>query len=178
MSETKIESIPTAEECIALLIKVGCSEKVFCHCKAVRDVALRIAKKTTVNHQLVEAGALLHDIGRSQTHGIDHAIVGARLAKKLGLSKEIIGIIEHHIGAGLSPTVAKSLGLPYRDYMPQTIEEKIVCHADNLIDDCTRQNIEVEIERAFMENNKDYAMQLVKLHKEISELIGMDANLV
>jgi uncharacterized protein len=172
-------SIPSAEECLQLLKDAGCSEKVICHCKAVRDVAMRIVGYIPkADKQLVEAGALLHDIGRSQTHGIDHAIVGARIAKKLGLSENIVHIIERHIGAGLTPSVAKSLGLPFKDFMPKTLEEKIVCHADNLIDDCERQDIEVEVERALRENHKEYAMQLVKLHKEISDLIGMDANTV
>lgn len=172
------KDIPSPDDCISLLKKMGCSEDVICHCKAVRDVAVRMAKRTDANLALVEAGALLHDIGRSKTHGIDHAIEGARIAKTLGLSKEILGIIEHHIGAGLTAPVAKSLGLPFRDFMPETLEEKIVCHADNLIDECTFQPIEVEIERAIRENHKEYAMQLVKLHKEISEYIGIDANLV
>lgn len=178
MKNQSNDGIPSAEECINLMRNVGCSEDVICHCKAVRDVALKIAEKTDANMQLVEAGSLLHDIGRSQTHGINHAVIGARIAKKLGLSEEIIGIIEHHIGAGLTANVAKSLGLPHKDFMPKTLEEKIVCHADNLIDDCSRQDIEVEVERALRENHKEYAMQLVKLHKEISDLIGIDANLV
>jgi uncharacterized protein len=171
-------NFPSAEECISLLRKVGCSEQVICHCQAVCDVALKIAVKTTADQSLVRAGALLHDIGRSKSHGIDHAIIGARLARELGISEDIVGIIEHHIGAGLSSSAAKGLGLPEKDFFPQTLEEKIVCHADNLIDDCRRQNIEVEVEKALLEDKKDYAMQLVKLHKEISELIGMDANMV
>ena len=178
MNQTSKGLIPSADECILLLEKMGCSEEVICHSKAVRDVAMRIAEKTDANLRLIEAGSLLHDIGRSKTHGIDHAVVGGRIAKKLGLSDKIIGIIEHHIGAGLTAPVAKSLGLPNKDFMPKTLEEKIVCHADNLIDDCSRQNIEVEVERAVMEDHKEYALQLVKLHKEISDLIGMDANLV
>lgn len=177
MKQSK-ECIPSVEQCLSLLKEAGCSEQVICHCQAVRDVALKIAGKTNVNQSLVEAGALLHDIGRSQSQGIDHAVIGARMARQLGLSKAIIGIIEHHIGAGLSSDSAKALGLPAKDFRPRTVEEKIVCHADNLIDDCRRQTIEVEVERALLENKKDYAMQLVKLHKEISELIGMDANLV
>lgn len=172
------DHIPTAEQCVSLLKDAGCGEQVICHCQAVHDVALKIAEKTSANQSLVEAGALLHDIGRSKSHGIDHALIGARLARELGLSAAIVGIIEHHIGAGLSSNSAKALGLPAKDFRPRTVEEKIVCHADNLIDDCRRQNIEVEVERALRENKKDYAMQLVKLHKEISELIGMDANLV
>jgi len=176
MIQKQDEFIPSADECIALLKKVGCSYNVFCHCKAVHEVAMRIAEKTDVNLSIVKAGSLLHDIGRSHTHGIDHGIVGGRIAKKLGLSPKIIRIIERHVGAGLTPTVAKSFGLPYKEFMPKTLEEKIVCHADNLIDDCSRVPIEVEVQRALQENHKEYALLLVKLHKEISDLIGIDAN--
>lgn len=172
------KNIPSADDCLLLLKKAGCSSSVICHCKAVRDVAVSIAKRTDADVDLVQAGALLHDIGRSKSHGIDHALIGSTIAKELGLSEKIIDIIKHHIGAGLSAKTAKSLGLPYEDFMPITIEEKIVCHADNLIDDCSRQNIEVEVERALAENKKEYALQLVRLHKEISDLIGMDANMV
>ena len=176
MNQEKIEHIPSEEECIALLKKVGCSGKVICHCKKVRDVAMAIAQRTNANKKLVEAGALLHDIGRSQTHKLDHAIAGRRVAERLGLPESIICIIERHIGAGLNPKTAQSLGLPFKDYRPKTIEEKIVCHADNLVDDCSRQNIEIEIEQALFDGKKDYAKHLVQLHKEISDLIGMDAN--
>lgn len=172
------EFIPTPDQCRKLLKEAGCSDQVICHCEAVRDIALCIVKRTKADKNLVEAGALLHDIGRSKTHGIDHGVVGARIAKKLGLSKSIVSIIETHIGAGLTSSVAKSMGLPDKDFIPKTLEEKIVCHADNLVDDCRRQDIEVEVQRALRENHKEYALQLVKLHKEISDLIGMDANKV
>ncbi|MEA2055303.1 MAG: HDIG domain-containing protein [Candidatus Thermoplasmatota archaeon] len=171
-----MDKVPTPKECIELLKKQGCSEAVITHCKAVRDVAVRIAKKANANVELVEAGALLHDIGRSKTHGIRHAIEGVKIAKELGLPESIIKIIESHIGAGLSADVAKSIGLPKKDYVSITLEEKIVCHADNLIDNCKFQPIEVEVERALREGHKDYAMRLVKLHKELSDICGMDLN--
>ena len=137
-----MKQIPTYEECILLLKENGCSEEVINHCKAVRDIALKIAEHTNANREIVEAGALLHDIGRSKTHGIRHAIEGVKIAKKLGLSDELIKIIESHIGAGLSKEEAKKLGLPAKDYNPKTLEEKIVCHADNLIEDGEKQTIE------------------------------------
>ncbi len=169
-------AIPSPEECLGLLEERGCSKAVISHCKAVRDVAVRMAKKTDANVELVEAGALLHDIGRSRTHGIFHAIEGGKIAKQLGLSDRIVKIIERHIGAGLSAGVAKKLGLPPKDYIPKTLEEKIVCHADNLIDNCKRQNIEYEIERALNEGHKDYAIRLANLHKELSDICGVDLN--
>ena len=173
-----MKSIPSPKECIRLLKENGCSNQVIKHCKAVRDVAVKIAKKTNANLELVEAAALLHDIGRSKTHGILHGIEGVRIAEKIGLPYSIIRIIERHLGAGIPKSEAKKLGLPPKDYLPITLEEKIVCHADNLIDNCRRQNIEKEIERALKEGNKDYAERLIKLHKELSNICGIDLNLI
>ena len=164
------------EECIQILEKEGCSDRVIQHCKAVRDLAVKIAEKAGADVELVEVGALLHDIGRCKTHGINHSVVGARIAKKLGLPKEIINIIERHIGAGLTADIAKKLGLPEKDYTPKTLEEKIVCHADNLIDDVKRQNIELEIERALRNGQQEYAQRLAKLHRELSDICGINLN--
>ena len=171
-----MKKIPSPDECIAFLTNAGCSPEVIVHCKAVRDVALRIAKKTDADLNLVEAGALLHDIGRSKTHGIRHAVEGAIIARKLGLTDDIINIIERHIGAGLTKNEARKLGLPAKDFIPESLEEKIVCHADNLIDDGEMQPIEHEVERALLEGHDEYARRLVILHKEISDLCGIDVN--
>jgi tRNA (cytidine56-2'-O)-methyltransferase len=168
--------IPSYDECIEMLESEGCSKEVIAHCIAVRNIAVKIAKKTNADIRLVEAGALLHDIGRSKTHGIRHAVEGVKIAKKLGLSDEIIKIIERHIGAGLSKEEAKKLGLPVNDYIPETLEEKIVCHADNLIQDGKKQPIEKEVEKALEEGLNDYALKLVKLHKELSEICRIDLN--
>jgi len=168
--------IPTPDECIELLKKNGCSEKVVNHCKAVRDIAVKIAKKANADVKLVEAGALLHDIGRSKTHGILHAVEGVKIAKKLNLPDKIINIIERHIGAGIPKEEAKKLGLPYKDYIPLILEEKIVCHADNLINDCKRQNIEKEVEKALRNGQKNYAERLEMLHKELSGICGINLN--
>ncbi|MDH7506458.1 MAG: HDIG domain-containing protein [Candidatus Thermoplasmatota archaeon] len=173
-----MEDIPSADRCIEILKQSGCSEKVIRHCMAVRDVALKIAKKANADLKLVEAGALLHDLGRSKTHGIRHAFEGAKIAEKLGLPDIIIKIIERHIGAGIPAEDAKKLGLPEKDYLPITLEEKIVCHADSLVNNDKQQKIERELERVLMEGHKDYAIRLVKLHKELSDIIGMDVNLV
>ena len=171
-----MNSTPTPEECLDLLKKSDCSEEVIRHCKAVRNIAVRIGKKANADVDLVEASALLHDIGRSKTHGIKHAIEGAKIAKKLGLSEEIIKIIERHIGAGLSTDDAKKLELPAKNYIPETLEEKIVCHADNLIDNSKKRNIELEVERALLDGHNEYARRLVALHKELSDICGIDVN--
>jgi len=171
-----MSSIPSPERCLELLRESGCSDNVIRHCKAVRDVAVKIARKADADVELVEVGALLHDIGRSKTHGILHGVKGAKIAEKLNLPESIIHIIERHLGAGIPKEEAKKLGLPAKNYIPQTLEEKIVCHADNLIDNCRRQHIENEVKRALREGHKEYAERLVNLHKELNNICGTDLN--
>jgi len=172
------DHLPPPDQCIKYLEEAGCSEKVICHCKAVRDVAVRIAKKAQADVKLVEAGALLHDIGRSKTHDINHAIEGVRIAKQLGLPIQIILIIKRHIGAGINKEEAIRLGLPEDDYIPETLEEKIVCHADSLIVHCSRQPVEDEIADALLQGLVEYAHRLRVMHAELSEICNMDVNLI
>lgn len=132
------------KEAIDLLRKSGCSPGVIEHCKVVaayaREIAMDISRRSImkgvpveIDLDLVYAGGLLHDIGRSKTHSIHHAVEGAKIAIEKGLDEKIVYIIERHIGAGIQEEEAVALGLPAKDYMPLTLEEKIVAHADNLV---------------------------------------------
>jgi tRNA (cytidine56-2'-O)-methyltransferase len=171
-----MNSIPNPGQCLRLLKEAGCSEEIINHCKAVRKVAIRIAKKAHADIPLVEAGALLHDIGRSKTQGIMHGVEGAKIAQKLGLSISIVNIIERHLGAGIPKEEAAELGLPVKDYMPVTLEEKIVAHADNLIENDREHPIEMEVEKALQKGHPKHAERLMKLHEELSLLCGVDLN--
>jgi len=171
-----VDKLPTPEECIEILKSAGCSDNVIEHCKRVRDVALKIAECTGANKKIVEVGALLHDIGRSKTHSIRHGIEGARIARKLGLPDVIVRIIERHLGAGIPKEEAKKLGLPERDFIPRSLEEKVVAHADNLIEYNRIIRVEEEIERQMRKGNIDYARRLRELHDELSKLCGRDLN--
>lgn len=117
-----------------ILIAAGCTPDIIAHCEAVSKTAYSIARglKIGIDDELVRLGGLLHDIGRSRTQGIEHALAGAEIAKQLGFSDELVSIIERHIGAGITAVEAERLGLPKRDYLPLTPEEKIVSYADNL----------------------------------------------
>ncbi|MFQ6105814.1 MAG: TIGR00295 family protein [Candidatus Hydrothermarchaeaceae archaeon] len=119
---------------VELLRKLGCSESVIKHCTTVSRKAVDICNRVNikVDRGLVRNGALMHDIGRSRTNGITHALIGAELAKKLGMDRRIVSIIERHIGAGITAAEAVKLGLPSKDYCPKTPEEKIVAYADSL----------------------------------------------
>ncbi len=171
-----MNTIPNPGQCLQFLRDAGCSEEVIRHCKAVRKVAVRIAKKAHANIELVEAGALLHDIGRSKTQGIMHGVEGAKIARTLGLPESLINIIERHLGAGIPKDEAIELGLPPKDYVPVTLEEKIVAHADNLIENDHEHQIEKEVEKALQKGHTKHAERLLQLHKELSKRCGMDLN--
>jgi len=171
-----MSEIPEPKRCIEILKENGCPEAVINHCIAVRDLAVKIAEKTNANMKLVEAGALLHDLGRSKTHGITHGVKGANLAKKIGLPQEIINIIERHVGAGIPKEEAIKLGLPGKDYIPLTLEEKIITHADNLIQRGKKQKVEKEVNKALRKGQKNHAKRLLELHRELSAICGTDIN--
>ncbi|MGB7534054.1 MAG: TIGR00295 family protein [Halobacteriota archaeon] len=146
--------------CIQLLREVRCDESVVEHCIAVAELALEIALdyncresqarscghgRDSVNEKLVFTGALLHDMGRARSHGLNHGFVGGEIAKELGLEEPVVRIIQRHIGAGITAEEAKEMELPPANFMPETREEKIVACADNLIDGTRRTGIEEAI---------------------------------
>jgi len=171
------EKLPTREQAINLLRESGCQENVIKHCEAVANLAIELAKKciekgVNVNLELVEIGALLHDIGRAKTHSVHHAIVGVQIARNLGLPEPIIAIIKRHVGGGITAQEAKRLGWPKDVYIPQTIEEKIVAYADKLIEGSKRVSIEETIQKFSKELPPPAIARIRRLHREMSALIG------
>jgi len=114
------------------------SPDIVFHCIQVARKALilgnRIQKQSNVeiNTDLVYLGGLLHDIGRAKTHDIDHGIEGAKVIRKFLHNERLAKIAMRHIGGGISKHEAKKLGLPVKNYIPKTTEEKLVCYADKL----------------------------------------------
>ena len=142
------------------------------------SIARRIAgyflkKGYEVDTGLVVAGGLLHDLGRARTHNVDHGVVGASMARELGLSDKIVRIIERHIGGGIPAEEAARVGLPVLDYLPISLEEKIVAYGDKLVD----RGREVDISVTLGQYEKQFGMghpavlRLQALHDEISGII-------
>ena len=122
-----------------------------------------------VDEDLIRKGALLHDIGRSKTHGITHAIEGVKIAQKHGYSEDVLHIIERHIGAGITESEAVKLGLPKKSYVPQTLEEKIVAHADNLVSGSKEVDMDFVIKKwkRNIKESDDNIERLIKLDNEL-----------
>ncbi|MEW5937164.1 MAG: HDIG domain-containing metalloprotein [Candidatus Thermoplasmatota archaeon] len=170
--------IPNRKAAIGLLEALGCDPNLIEHSIAVETLALKIAERCGADIALVSAGALLHDIGRSKTHAIDHGLAGAELARELGLPEHLSRIIERHVGAGLTASEAEALGLPKKDYLPQTLEEKIVAHADNLVgipeEPKRRLTARDAADRLRSAGARKGAQRLMAMHRELSALCGRD----
>ena len=153
-----------------LLKKENTPENVIEHSKAVCRKAMEIAANfDNADTDLIRKGALLHDIGRSRTHGITHAIEGVEIAREYGYSQDVLNIIERHIGAGITAEEAVKLGLPEKSYLPQTLEEKIVAHADNLISGSEEVDIDFVIEKwkRRIDEPEDNIKRLIELNDEL-----------
>ena len=153
-----------------MLEKEHTPENVIDHCKAVYKKAMKIAANfNDVDEDIIRKGALLHDIGRSRTHGITHAVEGVKIAERYGYDEDVLNIIERHIGAGITESEAEKLGLPKKSYVPQTLEEKIVAHADNLVSGSREVDIDFVIEKwkRTIEDSDDNIERLIKLDNEL-----------
>jgi len=173
----KLSKLPSREQSLRFLRQSGCSRNVIRHCEVVAELAVEMAKvckerRLDVDLELVEIGALLHDIGRSKTHSVHHAVAGADIAKSLSLPEPVTSIIKRHVGGGIVPKEARKLGWPNDVYVPQTLEEKIVSYADKLIEGSRRVPIERTIKDLSKELPPSAIERMRRLHTEMSNLIG------
>ncbi len=171
--------IPSDQECVQYLLDEGCKMRVVIHCCTVRAVAEEIASRIDfVDKDLVIAGALLHDIGRAVDHSIMHAYIGSGMVANLGLPKELVDIVRKHTGAGLDEVDVVELGLPPADYMPKTLEEKIVAHADNMVSDNRVVSHEHSVNKLMAKGAFRGAERIEMLHMELSDLYGEDLDVI
>lgn len=174
-----LAGMPTPSHAIELLIKAGCAPQVVEHCKAVSQLAVDLAKRAktknkNIDIELVRIGGLLHDIGRSKTHMVEHGYVGSEIASAFGLPEELLKIIERHVGSGIPAKEAIQLGLPPRDFIPQSLEEKLVSYADKLIEGRHRIDFDTALDRLAKELGCTHPAvgRLLKLHETLIEIIG------
>lgn len=115
------------------------------HSQSVAQKALQIVSlhpELNLDRQFVEEAAMLHDIGIIKTdapgiecHGkepyIRHGLLGAEMLRAEGMPRHA-RVCERHTGAGLSleDIVSQNLPLPHQDFLPETLEEKLICYAD------------------------------------------------
>lgn len=114
------------------------------HVSLVTAKALGIAKKLSLSEEsltFIEESSMLHDIGICQvvdedfgTSGklyITHGISGANILRNEGYPQHA-KVAERHTGVGLykEQIIEKNLPLPHQDFIPETLEERIISYAD------------------------------------------------
>lgn len=115
------------------------------HSNLVKEKALAIARcnpQLTLDYELIEKGALLHDIGifltKAESIGCNgeapyvcHGYLGGQILREKGL-EELALMSETHTGVGLSKQtiIDQNIPIPPKDYLPQSHEQIIVCMAD------------------------------------------------
>ncbi len=166
-------------EAWAALLRHNPPDWVCRHCRAVEGLAAAMcdraeAQGLRVDRALVQAGALLHDVGRSITQDVRHASLGAELVRKDGFPESLALVVERHTGAGIDETEALRLGLPVKDYTPRTLEERIVAHADNLYSGDKRMGLS-QLQAKYLAQGLGSAWEKIRrLHDELRGLLGTD----
>jgi uncharacterized protein (TIGR00295 family) len=154
------------------------STAVIRHSCVVNLVAMAIARRCGADLGLVNAGSLLHDIGRSATHGVNHVAEGVRIAKEHGLPEELVSCIGRHIASGFTSEEAEALGLPKGDYMPVSLEDKVVNFADNLVSDRSIKTVAQAAERMRSKGFELSATRMLAMGEEIARLCGEDIDVL
>ena len=132
------------------------------HSQSVARKALQIVSSHPELHldaQFVEEAAMLHDLGifRTDAPGIQcfgsepyicHGRLGAEIFRKEGYERHA-RVCERHTGAGITckEIIAQGLPLPHQDFLPETLEEKVICYADKFFSK-THLDREKSIEKA------------------------------
>lgn len=115
------------------------------HSRQVADRCLLIARKhpeLRLDTEFLEEAAMLHDIGILHCnapgilcHGtepyIRHGIIGGEMLRQEGWERHA-RVCERHTGTGLTAwdIEQQQLPLPHEDFMPEELEEQVVCYAD------------------------------------------------
>ncbi len=170
--------IPDRTQALQIHEDLGSSKEVIEHCEAVARAAKEIAEKlqakgVNIDFKSVYAAALLHDIGRSRTQTVAHGYVGAELLREKGVDESVARIISRHVGAGISKEEARKFDFPEGDYIPRTLEDKIVCFSDKVVGPHGRVvPFQLEIDK-FQRKGLD-AKRLEGLKTSLKEALGED----
>jgi len=175
----KEDILPDRDFALDLLKRLKVPLSIRRHSEKVADKAIEIAlkiKKAKIDINLIEIGAILHDIGRVKTHSFKHALIGGKLLKQRGFSDKLARICETHILGGLDKEDAKKVGLPEKNYLPSSLEEKIICLADKHMAGTREVSIQERFNRWFSKYGKSKILlkskkRIEKIQKEIEELM-------
>lgn len=115
------------------------------HSQSVAEKALQIGyshPELNLDLNFLREAAMLHDIGifKCDAPGIQcfgtepyicHGFIGGQLMRAEGFPRHA-RVCERHTGTGitLKEIIRQNLPLPHQDFLPETMEEQVICYAD------------------------------------------------
>lgn len=159
-------------------------ELLIVHSRSVADKAMKIADACglDVDRQFVYDAAMLHDIGVTKCnapgihcHGtlpyICHGIAGSEILREEGIDERYRRVCERHTGSGITANEIRDNGLPIpvKDYLPETLEEKLICYADKFFSKSSNPEVEKNEDRIFRSMQK-FGDDAVRRLEELKEL--------
>ena len=126
------------ENALNILDQYGKSAPWTQHCLVVAKLATVfsdvLANKIDIDTEFLRSAALLHDIGRYVTHDpILHGVEGYKLLTDLKHHQEAF-VCASHILYGLNSREAIQYGLPEKDFIPISFEEKLIPLIDFMVE--------------------------------------------
>jgi uncharacterized protein len=156
------------------------------HVTLVTKKALEIAKKNGPNERslrFIEEAGMLHDIGccrvnmpvfniKSDLPYLCHMTEGQKILEDEGLEKHA-RVASTHTGVGIYADQIKEQGLPLeeKDYIPETIEERIISYADLFFskdpDSLFKESTPKEVRKSLEKFGDRYPKIFDEWHKEL-----------
>lgn len=156
------------------------------HSSAVTQASLAIAQSCGADMVFVREAAWLHDVGIKYTqapgihcfgeeHYLKHGIIGRALCEEVGLLKHGL-VCERHVGTGLTALEIESqnLPLPRRDMLCESLEERLICYADQFFSKSTPQRLSVEeVSMRVKRHGAEPWLRFEDLHAEFAKHLSL-----
>lgn len=131
------------------------------HSEMVANKAISVAEaaRLDIDRQFVTDAAMMHDIGIFRCHALSifclgtepyirHGVIGGAIMRE-ECYPEIARVCERHTGSGLTAKEIAETGipLPHEDFLPESLEEKLICYADKFFSKSGDPKAEKPLER-------------------------------
>ncbi len=176
-------TLPTENECYNLMRSFGMLDNIYRHSIQVMRVSMALVgglkDPSSIDSDLVRAGALLHDIAKTRTIGsreMRHDLIGGRIMRDLGYESIAVIVESHVVFEGFDP------GGPVEEreivfYADKRVMHDTIVSIDQRVDDLVnRYGVNQKIINLIIEN-KSFVLRLERkiqdhLTDDIDELLA------
>lgn len=155
------------------------------HSAAVASLSLEIGQAQGARLDFLEEAAWLHDIGIAYTHApgigchgdrpyLCHGVIGRELCEQAGFPEHGL-VCETHVGTGLTAAEVQATGLPLpvRDMLPASLEEQVVCYADQFFSKSSSDRLDLaEVRRRVGRHGEAPLRRFEALHSRFGKASG------